>query len=248
MINAFGREVAIYNEYGPTEAVVGCMIHRFDPEHDQLVSVPIGTPADNARIYVLDQYGQPVPRGVEGEMFISSDGVALGYRNRPELTAERFSDDPFRDDARMYQTGDIAKWGGDGRMIFLGRRDDQVKIRGARIELGEIQAAILEHPDIESVVIDVVQKEIAQVDDAEIEHCTVCGLPSNYPTADFDDNNVCADCRAYNKYQNEVERYFKTPEQLTAVLDDVKVAHSEKQYDNGAIVRRKRQHLCSTSS
>ena len=229
---AFGRDVAIYNEYGPTEAVVGCMIHRYDPAEDQRLSVPIGKPAANARIYILDQYRQPVPVGVEGEMFISSDGVARGYRNRPELTAERFTEDDFRPGARLYQTGDIAKWGADGQMIFLGRRDDQVKIRGARIELGEIQAALLDHPALTGVVVDVVQKEVVRMAPEDVEHCVTCGLPSNYPTADFDENNECADCRAYAKYQAEVERYFKTPEALHAVCADVIEAHADKPYDS----------------
>ena len=93
---SFGREVAIFNEYGPTEAVVGCMIHRYDPATDTGPSVPIGRPAANARIHVLDQYDQPVPPGVVGELVISGDGVAIGYRNQPDLTAERFGDDPTR--------------------------------------------------------------------------------------------------------------------------------------------------------
>ncbi|MEM8857680.1 MAG: amino acid adenylation domain-containing protein, partial [Chloroflexota bacterium] len=230
--DAFGREIAIFNEYGPTEAVVGCMIHQFDPEADRLLSVPIGTPADNARIYILDQYGQPTPYGVEGEMVISSDGVARGYRNRPELTAERFIKDPFRADARMYRAGDIAKWGADDALIFLGRRDNQVKIKGARIELGEIQAALQTHLLIESVVVDVVQKEIKRAPADELEHCVTCGLPSNYPSADFDEHNVCADCRAFARYETEVNRYFRTPEDLAHVLDGVKTSHTGQQYDS----------------
>ncbi|MCB0015794.1 MAG: amino acid adenylation domain-containing protein, partial [Anaerolineales bacterium] len=128
---AFAYPVDIYNEYGPTEAVVGCMIHRYDPATDTGLSVPIGVPAANARIYLLDQYDQPVPPGVLGEMVISSDGVARGYHNRPDLTAARFGADPFRDGARTYRSGDIARWGADDRLVFLGRRDHQVKIRGA---------------------------------------------------------------------------------------------------------------------
>ena len=152
----FDGDVAIFNEYGPTEAVVGCMIHRFDPTTDTGPSVPIGQPAANARIHVLDPYDQPVPPGVIGEMVVSGDGVALGYRNQPELTAERFGDDPTRPGARWYRTGDLARWGTDGRLEFLGRNDHQVKIRGARIELGEIETALLAHPSIDAAVVDVV--------------------------------------------------------------------------------------------
>lgn len=226
----FDHEVTIYNEYGPTEAVVGCMIHRYDSERDTALSVPIGTPAGNARIYLLDQYSQPVPNGVLGEMVISSDGVARGYHNRPELTAERFGADPFLDGARTYRSGDIARWGDDGQLIFLGRQDHQVKIRGARIELGEIEAVLLNHPDIEAAVVDVVQ--INGIDAAALEHCTVCGLPSNYPDAEFDDDGVCSDCRAYARYEHQVARYFRSSEELTTLLDDVKAAHAERKYDS----------------
>ena len=128
-------------------------------------------------------------------MYISSDGVARGYRNRPELTAERFGQDRFRAGARLYQTGDVARWDADGQLLFLGRRDHQVKIRGARIELGEIEAALLAHPKIETAVIDVV--ELTRQKPEELTHCVVCGLPSNYPEADFDEEMVCADCRAF---------------------------------------------------
>jgi amino acid adenylation domain-containing protein/non-ribosomal peptide synthase protein (TIGR01720 family) len=224
----FRGQVEIYNEYGPTEAVVGCMIHRFDPGQDTAVSVPIGAPAANARIYLLDAYDQPVPPGVVGEMVISSDGVARGYHNRPELTAERFGDDPFREGARIYRTGDIARWNADGQMVFLGRRDHQVKIRGARIELGEVEAALLAHPAVETAVVDVIQYHRPH---AELAHCARCGLPSNYPEADFDAAGVCADCRAYDRYAGEVQRYFRTPDQLSALLDDVRNAKTEDEYD-----------------
>ncbi|NNE13065.1 MAG: amino acid adenylation domain-containing protein, partial [Ilumatobacter sp.] len=225
----FPEGVTIFNEYGPTEAVVGCMVHRFDASTDTGPSVPIGTPAANTRIYVLDAHDQPVPPGVVGEMVISSDGVALGYRNRPQLTDERFGDDPFRLGARWYRTGDLARWGRDGRLEFLGRNDHQVKIRGARIELGEIEAAMLTHPDVDAVVVDVVS--FGEVGTEQVEHCRTCGLPSNYPGSDIDASGDCADCRAYAVHRQDVDRYFRDDTELQAVLDAARSRATDRPYD-----------------
>uniref|UniRef100_UPI00046FE480 non-ribosomal peptide synthetase n=1 Tax=Paenibacillus massiliensis TaxID=225917 RepID=UPI00046FE480 len=112
----FGGDIQIFNEYGPTETVVGCMIYRYDPVRDTRESVPIGVPADNVSIYLLDAQGHPVPIGVPGEMYIAGDGVARGYLNRPELTAEKFMDNPFVPGGRMYRTGDLARRLADGHI------------------------------------------------------------------------------------------------------------------------------------
>ena len=125
--------VTLYNEYGPTEATVGCMVHRYDPATDDGSAVPIGVPAANMRIHVVDEYGQPTPSGVTGEMVVSGPGVALGYWNRPSLSREKFDLDPATG-LRRYRTGDLARWASEG-LEFLGRADDQVKVRGVRIEL-----------------------------------------------------------------------------------------------------------------
>ncbi|MEM8857681.1 MAG: amino acid adenylation domain-containing protein [Chloroflexota bacterium] len=153
---AFGRDVRITNAYGPTEIVVACTLHEFDPAKDIDLSVPIGLPGDNVRLYLLDQYGQLVPPGVEGELCVSSDGVARGYLKRPEITVERFVKDPFDSNRRMYKSGDMARWNSKGQIVFAGRRDNQVKIRGVRIELSGLENILQKHPDIVLVVVDVV--------------------------------------------------------------------------------------------
>lgn len=151
----WGGLIDVLNEYGPTETVVGCMIHRFDPKEDTRASVPIGVPAHNVMIYLLDPFLNPVPEGMLGEMYISGDGVARGYRNRDDLTKERFVDNPFLPGKRMYRTGDLAKRLRNGNLEYAGRTDHQVKIRGHRIELTEIEKVLLQDERVHhAVVID----------------------------------------------------------------------------------------------
>jgi acyl carrier protein len=116
--------------------------------------VPIGRPIASTQIYVLDRARRPVPIGVPGELWIAGDGLARGYLKRPELSAERFVPDPFdpRPGARMYLTGDLARWRADGTLECLGRIDNQIKLRGYRIELGEIEAVVAEHPLVRQCV------------------------------------------------------------------------------------------------
>jgi len=144
----------LFNEYGPTEGSVWSVV--FDCHDDYPGNrVPIGRPIANTRIYLLDEHRHPVPIGVAGEMYQGGAGVAQGYLNRPELTAERFVPDPFSDEqgARLYRAGDLARYLPGGDMIFLGRVDDQVKIRGYRIELGEIEAVLGGHDAVREAAV-----------------------------------------------------------------------------------------------
>ncbi|HEX4704530.1 MAG TPA: amino acid adenylation domain-containing protein, partial [Pseudonocardiaceae bacterium] len=140
------------NLYGPTEAAVGCTYeicaHRHWP-----APPPIGGPMANRRIYLVDRYGNPVPRGVAGELLVAGDGLARGYHNRPELTETQFVPDPFEPHGRAYRSGDLAAWTETGRIQFLGRIDAQVKLHGQRIELEEIETVLARHPQVRQAVV-----------------------------------------------------------------------------------------------
>ncbi|MBD0257059.1 MAG: amino acid adenylation domain-containing protein, partial [Cytophagales bacterium] len=148
----FNGNVEIYNEYGPTEATVGCMLYRYDPA-DQQLTVPIGKPVQNAAIYLLDSSLQPVAAGVEGEICISGPVLARGYLNRPELTGLSFIDNPFAAGEKLYRTGDLARRINDQSIVFCGRADNQLKIRGYRVEPAEIEQALLAHEGVREVVV-----------------------------------------------------------------------------------------------
>ena len=156
---AFWRQNApntrLFNEYGPTETVVGCAIYEVRPEDSFAGAVPIGCPIANTQLYVLNEWMQPVPIGGAGELYIGGFGVARGYLKRPSLTAEKFVPDPFSrvSGARLYRTGDLARLRPDGNLEFLGRVDHQVKIRGYRIELGEIEVVLGQHENVRETAV-----------------------------------------------------------------------------------------------
>ncbi|MBZ4420615.1 MupA/Atu3671 family FMN-dependent luciferase-like monooxygenase [Myxococcus sp. RHSTA-1-4] len=142
----------VVNMYGPTETTIWSSTHVVRNVGD---SVPIGTPIANTQLYVLDAQKRPLPIGATGELYIGGAGVVRGYHQRPELNQERFVADPFspQPGARMYRTGDAARWRQDGVVEFIGRLDHQVKVRGFRIELGEIEARLGEHPSVRETVV-----------------------------------------------------------------------------------------------
>ncbi|HEJ7025372.1 TPA: amino acid adenylation domain-containing protein [Serratia marcescens] len=177
--------VRLINAYGPTECTVfatTATIERVDPWQ----RLPIGRPIGNTRIYLLDEHGQPVPLGATGEIYIAGPGVALGYLNRAELTAERFLADPFNPGERMYRTGDLARYLPDGNIDYLGRNDRQVKIRGFRIECGEIEARVAGHPAVREAVVDV----LGEADNKRLVAWVV-------PEADADRQTLAVTLRQY---------------------------------------------------
>ena len=146
------RAAAVWNMYGPTETTIWSTFERVEPGATR---ISIGRPIANTSVYILDRAGQPVPVGVPGELCIGGDGLARGYRNQPDLTAERFIPNPFSTapGARLYRTGDVARYWPDGRIEHLGRLDFQVKIRGFRVEVGEVETVLRRHPSLADVVV-----------------------------------------------------------------------------------------------
>ena len=145
----------VINEYGPTETVVGCCVYEVKDEATNSAAVPIGRPIDNSEIYLLDNYMQPVPTGVLGEIYIGGAQLGRGYLGRPDLTAERFIPHPFASEPgqRLYRTGDLARFRADGEIEYVGRTDQQTKIRGYRIELGEIEVVLAQHEAVREVAV-----------------------------------------------------------------------------------------------
>jgi amino acid adenylation domain-containing protein len=148
----------VWNMYGPTETTIWSTLRHLDREGH----VNIGKPIANTQIYIVDQTFRPVPVGAAGELCIAGDGLAKGYWNRPDITAEKFIANPFPGESKLYRTGDLARWRADGTIDYLGRIDHQVKIRGFRIELGEIEARLNQHPAIGDGVVVVKTHEETQ--------------------------------------------------------------------------------------
>jgi amino acid adenylation domain-containing protein len=145
-------QVELMNLYGPTEAAIDVSYFNCSTD-DDLQLIPIGKPIDNIQLYILDQVGKLQPIGIMGELCIAGVGLARGYLNRNELTAEKFVDNPFTPGEKMYRTGDLARWLPDGNIEYLGRMDHQVKIRGVRIELGEIEKQLEVYPVVKDAVV-----------------------------------------------------------------------------------------------
>lgn len=157
LYNQFNKQVKIYNEYGPTEATVGCMTYLY--QEDAYDSVPVGRPIANTRIYLLDHDGHPVPYHMLGEIYIGGDGVSKGYHNLSEETAKRFIKSPFVQKDMLYKTGDMAYRNEADDIIFYGRVDSEVKIRGNRIDLYEIRQRLLTSHLVQDAVVQVVHRK-----------------------------------------------------------------------------------------
>ncbi|ADM71968.2 non-ribosomal peptide synthetase [Paenibacillus polymyxa] len=152
-VQQWKRKVHYFNAYGPTEASIVTTLWDADEEQPEGRVIPIGRPLANHRIFILDAHLQLVPPGVDGELCVAGVGLARGYLNHPELTAEKFVEHPFAPGERLYRTGDLARWLPDGNVEYLGRIDHQVKIRGFRIEIGEIEEQLLKIDSVQETIV-----------------------------------------------------------------------------------------------
>lgn len=159
LVQKWAKEYTFYNVYGPTETTIVCVAHKGDVSDKETPS--IGVPLHNFKAYILDEQLNPVPHGVAGELYFEGDGLARGYYNQPELTAEKFIPNPFaqKTSSQLYRTGDLVRYNTQNQIQFLGRIDFQVKIRGFRIELGEIETALMRFPAVQNVQVHAVDDE-----------------------------------------------------------------------------------------
>lgn len=223
----FEGRVRIHNEYGPTEATVGCVLHTYDAETDLNGSVPIGQPIAGCNVRVLNAAGQDALPGCNGELYVSGPSLAKGYWGRDDLTLERFTK-LAPDGERYYRTGDLVREGRDGYLRCLGRADNQFKLRGHRIEPAEIESAALQHPALDACV--AVLSSPQTVAKSADQKCLVCGLSSRVPGALLDESGKCHLCRNFSKYQERVEAYFRPMHELREIVIQVK-ENQHAQYD-----------------
>ncbi len=213
----FGKNLKIFNEYGPTEGTIGCIVAKYDSESTSY-SVPIGKPMKGTGYLVLDEGMNIVPTGVPGQLYLKGINLAYGYLEAPELTAEKFINNPFEENERLYQTGDQVRLDDEGNLDYIGRVDRQLKVNGIRFEPQELEKLILEFPGIKEAH---VVYEAVDVDRYQEPHqyCTNCGLPSNYPDISFDENGVCHLCNSFDNYKEKVKHYFRDMDALKERLD-----------------------------
>ena len=225
----FAGKIQIHNEYGPTEATVGCVVHTFNPKQDQAASVPIGKPVAGMHAYVLNESKVMQPIGVTGELYLAGRSLADCYWQATDLTAEKFGSFKSDDGHRTYRTGDLVRLAEDGVLTYVGRIDDQIKIRGMRIEPAEIEACFLSLPGVSQCVVTV-GKAGTQPESNVENNCITCGISSNVPDISFNADGVCNLCAGFKKYHQRAEQYFKPTSELVSLSDTIKQA-SSGEYD-----------------
>ena len=227
LLEVVGHKLSIFNEYGPTEAVVGCMEHLYDPLEDLGPEVPIGRPAPGVELHVLDRFGWPVPLGVPGELMIGRPGMTSGYVGRPEFSAGKFVRRPNSEsESVLYSTGDLVRMLDAERMVYLGRVDEQIKVGGIRLEPGEIEHVATEFRGVRRAVAGL----WAPDPNYTVEHCVRCGLGSDVPDVAIDGDGLCSSCHHFDLVAPQAEAWFKNEEDLALALSDAR-NRSSGEYD-----------------
>ncbi len=200
----------LYNEYGPTEAVVGCMIHRADErELLERPDVAIGRPAPGVTLRIVDDGLQRVPIGVAGELLIAHDGLTTGYLGGDDSAFVTL------DGRRFYRSGDLVRMLDDTTCVYLGLIDEQVKVGGIRLEPTEVEAALESHPSISRAAVRLWSPQLVPAE----RHCIRCGLAANVPGVRYDDAGVCDTCRLYERIAPVGASWFRAPDDLLAIRD-----------------------------
>lgn len=218
----------IFNEYGPTEATVGCIVHKYELSEDA-PSVAIGKPISGCHFYILDEGLNPVPQGVQGNLYLGGNVLAKGYYKNPRRTTESFIPNPFQEGQKIYKTGDLVRLNATGILEYFGRVDEQIKLNGVRIESAELEILMANFPGIEEAHIIVADSNEDLFEVPEF-HCKNCGIPSNYPDAVFNEEGVCNLCESFEEYQRNVSSYFKSMDNLKSEILDLG-ENEEKEYD-----------------
>ncbi|NNF53741.1 MAG: amino acid adenylation domain-containing protein [Acidimicrobiales bacterium] len=218
LLAVLGQDLEIFNEYGPTEAVVGCMIHRYNPQLDEGPEVPIGAPAPGVTLHVLDSAGHPVPVGAVGELYVNRPGMASGYLNRPDLSEQYFNERDATVGTKLYRTGDRVRVLDSKRMVYQGRFDDQLKIGGIRVEPGAIETAAQEMPGVRRALASLWRPDTSQ----RVELCTRCGLGADVPGVTIDDDGVCSACHEFDVVAPQSEAWFRSEDDLALELQQAR--------------------------
>ncbi|MGI9606484.1 MAG: amino acid adenylation domain-containing protein [Acidimicrobiales bacterium] len=226
LLDVLAPGAALHNEYGPTEAVVGCMHHRYDPSSDAGPHVPIGSAAPGVGLRVIDQHDHPVPIGVSGELLISRPGLTTGYLDRPELSGERFIAAGDIDDSRWYRSGDLVRMSDVDTLVYLGRIDQQLKVGGIRLEPGEIEAIATSTPGVRRAVAGLWSPDARH----QVARCKRCGLGNDVPGIAVDGDGICSACHEYDVVAPQAAGWFRTELDLRRELDDAR-ARSGGDYD-----------------
>lgn len=225
--SSFGGNINIFNEYGPTEATVGCIVKKYNPKENYGHSVPIGLPFGNATAFILDNSLNMVPEGAPGELYVGGPGLSTGYWHQTELSNKSFVKSLFAENELMYKTGDLARLNDRGEIEYLGRIDRQLKIGGVRVESSEIESLLTNYPGINQVVINHYEQYEDKFQTPD-HYCTKCGLPSNYPNASFNEEGICDLCLSFDTYQKNVSHYFGELEALKSEMQQARIRKKGK--------------------
>lgn len=225
-------DLAIFNEYGPTEAVVGCMVHEITDEElvGDATDVPIGFPVPGVSLRIVDSGGHIVPLGVDGELLIASAGLTTGYLDRATGERDAVSSAPSNsasaflelDGRRWYRSGDLVRLDPDGVAVYRGRIDEQMKVGGIRLDPVEVETALEAHPAIRRAAVRLWTPSVAEA----LFHCVRCGLPSNVPGTSFDDDGVCSSCHDHDRVKVQAASWFRTLDDLRAVRSEARASRT----------------------